>query len=336
MAAPVDHFHEETRRDNVLEGGSRAGLSTPAAIAETSDELSALASPRVSSPTRDAWRRFRHNWAAMLSLVVLAVLIIMALFAPFMHTANPSAPNYSAYEIQPDFQYWFGTDALGQDEYSRVVYGLRVPLIVGLIGTLITVMVGTFIGVIAGFYRGIVDSLMSRFTDLMFAFPSFLLALLVVSLFGHTFDPWFGGQGRVVLLTALFAFVSWPALTRFVRSLALGLKDQQFVEAARTSGSSNWKIMRVHLLPNMIGLILVQAALTTVGIIYNEVALAIFGLGPPPTTPDLGVMLVQGVSALEVSDNLVLFPAIALSLLLVSLTFIGDGVRDAVDPRLNA
>src|SRR5579884_169207 len=318
--------------------GGTAELGSPAAAAEgiSSPILDAeIGAPtRVSSPLRDAWRRFRHNWAAMISLGVILIIVIMAVFAPFMHTSNPLNPNYLYLNGAPNGSNWFGTDGLGRDIYSRIVYGLRPPLLVGLIGTAITVIVGTGIGITAGYFGGVIDNLLSRFTDLIFAFPAFLLAILVVSLYGSVLDPVFGGAGRVILLTIVFAGVSWPPLTRFVRSLALGLREQQFVEAARTSGSSSFKIIWRHLLPNIYGLLLVQASLITVGIIYNETTLSIFGLGVAPPNPDLGQMVYDGASQLGTGVQAgifaeTIFPAVFLAVMLLAFSFIGDGVRDA-------
>jgi oligopeptide transport system permease protein len=337
MAQAEDYLQTDTR----ARSEATAGLSTPTAIAEgamiAADSDRVLLSPRVSSPGKDAWRRFRKNWAAMCSLTVVILITLMAVFAPFMHTMDPIAQS-TLFNAAPSGAHWFGTDSLGSDEYSRLLFGLRIPLVVGFVGTTITVIVGTLIGVSAGYFGGFFDNLMSRFTDLMFAFPGFLLVLLVVSLYGKTFDtmPVLGSNGRVFLYTAILAFVSWPGLMRFVRSLGLSLKEQQFVEAARTSGSTNWKIIRRHLLPNMYGLILVQASLITVGIIYTAVVLSLFGLGVPSPNPDVGSMLFNGSQELGVANHLVFFPAIFLALLLVAFTFIGDGVRDAVDPRMNA
>lgn len=291
---------------------------------------------RVSSPRLDAWRRFRRNRAATAGLVVVVVASLTAIFAPLMHTSSPLDANFALLNAGPSLAHWFGTDGVGRDEYSRLLYGMRVPLAVGFIGTAITVVVGTLLGVVAGFLGGPVDGVLSRFTDLMFAFPGFLLAILIVALYGQAFDPLLDGYGRVLILIGVFAFVTWPGLMRFVRSLTLTLKEQPYVEAARTSGSSTWKIIRRHLVPNIMGLILVQAALITVGIIYQEVALSIFGLGIPSPQPDPGVMLYQGSEVLGVSNNQLIFPAIFLSALLLAVTFIGDGIRDAVDPRMDA
>lgn len=322
----------------------RLALGTPVAPeGEPLAERATVTATRVSSPARDAWRRFRRNWAAMASLAIVIILLMAAVLAPFLHTIDPTLqPScYCHLNLGPTSTHFFGTDGTGEDIYSRVLYGMRIVYAVGLLGTIITVILGTLIGVIAGYFGGAIDSLFSRLTDLFFAFPAFLLALLTISLFGPAFDPLLGGTGRVILLTIVFSLVSWPPLTRFVRSLALALREQQFVEAARTSGSSSWKILRRHLLPNMVGLILVQAALITVGIVYIEVSLSIFGLGVPPPNPDLGQMLYDGSSQLSqgVQPGFyaeVIFPSIFLSVLLLAFTFIGDGVRDAVDPRMNS
>lgn len=333
------------RSEGVLPSESTIVSATPAGIADAPAhdeyEVSGLASPRVSSPGRDAWRRFRRNSAAMVSLAVIIVLTLMAIFAPFVHTTGPLTPDFLNIDGAPSGNHWFGVDGLGRDIYSRLAYGLRVPLMVGLIGTAITVAIGTGIGLIAGYFGGVVDSLLSRLTDIFFAFPAFLLALLSVSLFGTELDPYFGGTGRVLILVIVFSLVTWPPLTRFVRSLSLTLKEQQYVEAARTAGSSNMKIIRRHLLPNMFGLILVQAALITVGIVYTETTLSLFNLGVEPPNPDLGSILYDGASNLNTAAPAgvfceVIFTAVLLSVLLLAFTFVGDGVRDAVDPRMNA
>ena len=288
---------------------------------------------RVSSPGRDAWRRFRGNWAAMLSLIVILVFIFLAIFAPFLHTADPLANNYVALDQPPSAHHWFGTDGLGRDYYSRMLYGLRVPLLVSIIGTTITVVLGALIGVISGFFGGVVDNILARVTDVMFAFPGFTLALIIVSLYGSALDPYFGGAGRLLVLIIVFAIVGWPGLMRFVRSLTLSMKEQQFIEAAKTLGTTNRKIILRHLLPNMWGLILVQASFIVVGFIYTEAVLSLFGLGVTAPNPDLGQMLFEGTSKMGLNDAEYIIPSIFLMVLILGFTFLGDGVRDAVDPR---
>jgi oligopeptide transport system permease protein len=289
---------------------------------------------QISSPFRDATRRFRRNWAAVVSLIVVAILIFMAIFAHYMHTTDPTALDYNALSQGPSANHWFGTDTEGRDEYTRILYGLRVPFVVSFVGTFLTVVLGLAFGLVAGLYGGFIDSMLSRFTDFMFAFPAFLLTIIIVTLFGGYFDRNFpNGVGRAVILTAVFALVSWPPLMRFVRSLALSLKEQQFIEAARTSGTTNLRIITRHLVPNVWGLVLVQGALTIAYIIGTEAVLSILGQGVNEPNPDLGTMLYDGAHYMAENGWLAFFPSLFLTVLILAFTFIGDGVRDAVDPR---
>lgn len=316
-----------------VQAGMELGADEPLPAVEVDE----FRTTKVSSPSRDAWRRYRRNWAAMLSVAVVAVLVIFAVFAPFMHTMDPSYADFTAIQQAPSAHHWFGTDMIGRDTYSRLVFALRIPLVIAFIGTIVTLIIGTILGLVSGYAGGVADSTISRFTDLMFAFPGFLLSLIVVSLFGPSVDKLgMGGIGRVFLLTVVFGLVSWPALMRFVRSLALSFKEQQFVEAARTSGSGAWTIMRRHLLPNMYGLILVQAGFIVVAVISNETVLAIFGLTVQEPNADLGTILYNGVQNIGAGYWLVLFPGLVLAVLILAFTFATDGVRDAVDPRSRA
>lgn len=324
---------EKLPSHNLLHDQAQTGLSAAEPFA--ADRLDELTTTTVSSPRKDAWRRFRRNWAAMISAAIILILAFAAIFAPFMHTMDPFAPNFNLLDAAPSGQHWLGTDAIGRDYYTRLLYGIRVPLVVAFLGTLITTVLGALIGTVSGYFGGITDSLFSRFTDVMFAFPGFVLALLIVTFFGQSLDSYLGGAGRVIVITVVFAIVGWPGLMRFVRSLVLSLKEQQFVEAARTCGSSHWKIMVRHLLPNTYGLIMVQASFIVVAFIGTEAALSLFGLGVTSPNADLGVMLYDGSQRMQITFWEVLTPSIVLTLLILSGTFVGDGLRDAVDPRGN-
>lgn len=288
---------------------------------------------RVTSPARNAWRRFRRNWAAMISLVIVAGLVLMAIFAPFMHTMNPFTQNYNNLDLGPNPQHWFGTDGLGRDQYSRIIYGLRAPLLVGLVGAGITALLGTVFGLMGGYYGGVIDSVLSRITDLMFAFPSFTLAIIIMSFYGSVLDPYFAGGGRLLILILVFALTGWSGLMRFVRSLTLGMRKQQYIEAARVAGSRDRKILTGHFLPNMWGSLLVQSSFIVVGYIFTEAALSIFGLGVEPPNPDLGSMLIYGSQRLGINYWEAGFPSLFLTGLILAFTFLGDGIRDAVDPH---
>jgi len=289
---------------------------------------------RVASPFRDALRRFSRNWAALISLAVIVILVLAAIFAPFLHAQNPTNIDAANLLAGPSAHHWFGTDAEGRDEYSRILYGLRVPFIVSLIGTFLTVVVALALGLMAGYFGGVLDSILSRFTDLMFAFPAILLILIIVSLWGSALNASLpNGVGQTIILTGVFALVSWPPLMRFVRSLALGMKEQQFIEAARTVGTRDMTIITRHLVPNVWGLVLVQAALTVAYILGAEAVLSILGMGVQQPTPDLGYMLYDGAQYMDASAWGVFFPSLFLTVLILAFTFIGDGIRDAVDPR---
>lgn len=332
MAEPQERLPSHNLRQAAAQMEISA-VATPAGV-ETEEVSQEALAPRVSSPMRDAWRRFRNNWAAMISLITIFILIFAAIFAPFLHTSDPTSINYVSLDQFPSPHHWFGTDGLGRDLYSRMVYGLRTPLIVGIVGSAITTVLGMLLGVTSGYFGGIIDSLLSRFTDLMFAFPAFTLALIIVSLYGEAADKWIpGGAGRILMLTVVFAIVGWPGLMRFIRSLTLSMKEQQFIEAARTCGSSHWTIIRRHLLPNTYGLLLIQASFLVVGFIYNEAILSLFGLGIQQPAPDLGQDLIQGVEHLALNPWEAMIPSAILTLLILAFTFLGDGVRDAVDPR---
>jgi oligopeptide transport system permease protein len=300
----------------------------------TAEEARAGADTAGRSLFKDALRRFLHNWPAVISLVIIALLIVVAILAPFLHASNPYSLDYNALSDGPSPSHWFGTDPEGRDEYTRILFGLRVPLLVSFIATFFTVALGVAFGLAAGFYGKWIDSILSRFTDLMFAFPPLLLIIIIVTLFGPWFDANFpNGVGRSVILTAVFALVSWPPLMRFVRSLALSLKEQQFIEAARTVGTSGPKIIIRHLAPNVWGLVLVQAALIIAGIISFETLLSILGLGVTEPTPDLGAMLYDGYTYMDANGWGLFFPCIFVMVLIVAFIFVGNGIRDAVDPR---
>jgi ABC-type dipeptide/oligopeptide/nickel transport system permease subunit len=325
MAQPRENLPSQSLRRAAED--IELGALTPA-----EEEAEQIAKTRVSSPGRDAWRRFRKNWAAMVALITVLIAFAAAIFAPFLHTTSTSAMDFLALNQSPSGAHWFGTDNIGRDLYSRVLFGLRPPLVISFVGTTITVILGTLIGLAAGYFGGITDNILARVTDVMFAFPGFILALILASLYGTAFN-FMGGAGQAMILVIVFAIVGWPGLMRFVRSLALSMREQQFVEAARTVGTSHWNIIRRHLLPNMWGLILVQASFAIVGFIYTEAILSLFGLGVKEPNPDLGKLLIDGTAQMGNNDAAWIFPSLFLTILILAFTFLGDGIRDAVDPR---
>jgi oligopeptide transport system permease protein len=289
---------------------------------------------RAGGPWRRAGRRFMRNKAALASVVILMFMALMAAFAPLMHTQNPLTPDYNALEAGPSPVHWLGTDPLGRDLYSRLVFGLRVPLITCLIGSVISVVIGTVLGVVSGYFGGKIDGVVARFTDLVFALPAFILAIIVASFFGPALDPYFGGGGRVLLLSGVFALVSWPVLMRLVRSVVLRVREEPYVEAARVSGGRDWGILRRHVLPQVVGVAVIQGSFIAAGLISIEAFLSILGLGVQAPNPDVGAILYEGVQHMGFSQWEVLFPAVVLAILITCLTFVGDGLRDALDTRV--
>ncbi len=293
---------------------------------------------KPTSLSKEAFHRFRQNRLALASLVILIFLIMVAVLANILPLQSPTTHAMGADFVvdgPPSGSHWMGTDGNGFDEFSRLIYGMRPAFAVGIIGQVITTFLGVLFGVIAGFYGGWVDSLMSRVTDLIFAFPSFLLAFLVVSLFGPQFSLTMRGGGIVILITIVFALVGWPALMRFVRSLTLTLKEQQFVEAARTVGTPNWKIITKHILPNTWGLVMVQSTFGVGAYIGTEAVLSLLGLGVQKPNADLGVMVAEGINNLSLNAVEAIAPSILLTVIIVAFAFLGDGLRDAIDQRSN-
>jgi ABC-type dipeptide/oligopeptide/nickel transport system permease subunit len=306
-----------------------------AAIQPPSDELAdAMATP--ISPLRQAVRRFARNRLAVASLIVLLVLLVSTCIAQWLPLIDPTVPDAANTDAWPGGQHLLGTDSNGHDLFSAMIYGLRPAFIVGIIGSMVTTVLGVAIGLSAGFRGGWVDTVLSRFTDLMFAFPALVLALLAEELFTTSGSPVaaaLGDQARVIVMTVVFAVLGWPPLMRFVRGLTLQYKQMQLVEAARALGVSNREIVTRHILPNTWGLVLVQATFTVSGFIYTEIVLSILGLGVQVPTPDLGYLADQALGQLEVNWVETIAPSALLTILIVAFAFLGDGLRDAFDPQ---
>lgn len=324
---------DETIQSDLGASGQAAGAASSGPAAGVAAELATV---KPVSLGREAVRRFVANKLAVVSLVALVLLTLSAIFANFLPLPDPTISDQAHSDQISLTGHVLGTGAIGQDLLSAMIYGLRPALAVGIIGQVVTTFFGVLIGVVAGFYGGALDALLSRITDLVFALPIFLLAFLVVAVLGPDWDNLFGGIGRVVLITIVFGLVGWPSLMRFIRSLALTLKEQQFVEAARTVGTPRWKIVTRHILPNTWGLVLVQATFGVGGFIYTETTLSLLGLGVQPPTPDLGTLIFQASQQgrYQIDWLEAVAPATLLGILVVAFAFVGDGLRDAIDPRV--
>lgn len=271
-----------------------------------------------------ALRRLRANRAAMAGLAIVLLLMVAALAAPLLTRYDPLAPELANRLQPPGAAHWLGTDDLGRDILTRIIYGARVSLQVGIASVLVAVLLGVPLGAMAGYFGGIVDNLIMRGMDIMLAFPGILLAIAIVAVVGPS------------LHNAMLAIgiVSIPVYARVVRASVLSLKEKEFIDAARVAGAHHFRIILRHALPNSLSPLIVQATLGVATAILDAAALSFLGLGAQPPTPEWGAMLSQGRAFLRLAPWVTFFPGLAIMLLVMGLNLFGDGLRDALDPRL--
>jgi oligopeptide transport system permease protein len=282
---------------------------------------------------RGLWRRFARNRLALVSLILAAGLIVAAVLGPLVYPVDPNYQNYTAINAWPSAEHPMGTDSLGRDTLARILSGLRVSLIVAFFVEMLTIGVGASLGLLAGFRGGAIDNGISRAADMLFAFPGLLFAILVAAVFGPAVTERFGGMGRLLLVAGSLALVSWPLMARYVRGQTMALKERDFVLAARSIGVGDRRIMWGHILPGVAGLIIVSATLDVAAVVVNEAVLSLLGLGIQPPDSSIGQMIRQAIDYLEANWLQVAFPSAVLTLLVLVFSFVGDGLRDAVDPQ---
>lgn len=270
-----------------------------------------------------AVRRFRRNRAAMTGLVLVLLLVALATLAPLLAPYAPDAQNLRARLRPPSGAHWFGTDEFGRDLLSRVLFGARISLLTGLVPVVSGALVGTAIGLMAGYYGGRIDSMLMRVMDVLLAFPSLLLALAVVGALGP-------GLTNAVIAVAV---VGVPQYARIVRSVVIGTREEEFVHAARALGARDGRLLVRHVFPTTLGPLTVQATLGIGFAILSMAGLSFLGLGVQPPTADWGEMLARGRRFLPDAVWLLAFPGIAISLTVLAFNLLGDGLRDALDPR---
>lgn len=305
-----------------------AGLPAPA------DELPA---------SRPWWGYFLRNRAAALGAAFVLTVLLLALVGPTLYPALlPPAErqsrdgvyqDYDAILAGPSAEHWLGADYLGRDVLTRLLHAVRVSLLVALVVETINILLGGVLGLMAGYFGGWVDMLISRLADMLFAFPGLLLAILVSAVFGEAARDLYGGMGRLLLVAGALSLVSWPLMARLVRSETLSLKSREFVLAARSIGARETRILARHLLPNVAWLIVVAATLDVSAVIVNEATLSLLGLGIEEPGASLGLMIFRSVSHLERYPLQVFIPAAMITGLVLAFSFIGDGLRDALDPH---
>jgi peptide/nickel transport system permease protein len=298
----------------------------------------AVAEQALRRPTRslwsDAFRQFRRHHLAMFGVVVLILLLTMTLFGPLVYHASPDAIDYSASLQPPSLQHPFGTDDLGRDLLARAMLGGRVSMAVGVVAVLIAITLGTLIGAMAGFFGGRTDSALMRGTDLFLALPQLPFLLMVTYLFRDPLKKVFGPElGIFLLIVVVIGALNWMTLSRLVRASFLSLKQKEFVEAARCIGAGNRRLMIAHILPNTLSAVIVAATVGVGAAIITESALSFLGVGFPPDMPTWGRLLYDAQNYLDLAPHWAIFPGLLIFLTVLSINYIGDGLRDALDPR---
>ena len=276
-----------------------------------------------SSLWQDAIRRLIQNRAAMIGGITILVLIILAIFAPWIAPYSYSYQNLDIGASPPSAEHLLGTDVLGRDLLSRLLYGARISLLVGFVATGVALVIGVSWGIVDGYFGGRVDSIMMRIVDVLYGLPFIIFIILLMVIFGR----------NIWLLFAAIGAVEWLTMARIVRAQVIGLKNQEFVQAAQVMGVSNFSMFRRHILPNILGPIAVYATLTIPQVMLLEAFLSFLGLGIQPPMSSWGTLIRYGVESMEEHYWLLIYPGLTFTITLFALNFFGDGLRDALDPK---
>jgi peptide/nickel transport system permease protein len=300
-------------REDLVRGGPPAGPAAPAVGAGTG-----------RARARRWWRRFSRNRGAVFGLGVFAAVLLMAVFAGALAPYDPIAQGVGPALQGPSWAHWAGTDSFGRDMLSRIIYGARIALVVGIVAVVVSSILGVSLGLIAGYYGGAVDTVIMRVMDALYAFPVIFLAIATMAIVGF-------GVANVTIAVAV-GFIA--PFARVTRGDVLAVKEEPFIEAARLAGIGSLSIMARHVLPNVLAPIIVQGALYISGAIITEAGLSFLGLGPPPPTPVWGAMIAEGRNFIVIAPHVSTIPGIALTITVIGLNLLGDGLRDSLDPRL--
>jgi peptide/nickel transport system permease protein len=293
------------------------GMGKSSSIVKTSIKSSSLWS--------DAWLKLRSNSFAITGLIILIIVIMGAIFAPWISPYDPNEMNLrNALQSPGSPGHILGTDELGRDTLSRLIFGSRISLSVGLIVVIIAGSIGVVLGAISGYYGGVIDQVIMRIVDVLFAFPFLILAIAVVSIVG-------GGLTNVMITLGL---VSWISYARLVRGMVLSLREEEFVISARVMGVKSWRIIWRHILPNTLGIVIVQATYGAAVAILSASALSFLGMGAQPPTAEWGAMLSTAKQSMRQEPILAIAPGLAIMITVLAINFVGDALRDALDPKL--
>lgn len=279
----------------------------------------------IVSPWKEAWRMFKKNKMAVVGTCIVLFFILLAIFAPLIAPEGIDDQKLTNARLQPpSSEYWLGTDDLGRDIFSRIVYGARISLVVGFFSVIGSIIVGSLLGIIAGYYGGIIDGIISRFFDILLAFPSILLAIGIVAVLGPSL------QNALIAI----AIINVPNFGRLIRSKVLSVKEEEYITAAKSIGMKDSRILFHHILPNSVAPIIVQGTLAIATAIIEAAALGFLGLGAQAPQPEWGKMLADARNYLITAPWTMIFPGLAIMLTVLGFNLMGDGLRDALDPRM--
>ena len=344
----------------VLPSAELLDLSSGTAVAIASTPQEDMVARKSPTPLQDSLRRLRRDIRAMISVGAILLFVLIPLIGPsiYLHIGgvynspvNGPVPstvyhNFAHQELTrqdegPSAQYWLGTDDLGRDILARLMQGMLISITVAVLVEVVDILLGVLVGVLAGYFGGWIDQFLARFTDLMFAFPGLLFVILLTGIFGSAADDAFAGlpvigpngNARLVLVSLALAFTIWPLMARYVRGQTLQLKEQQFIEAARTSGSSDLTIILRHIIPNLFSIVVIASTLNISNTIIGEAGISLLGLGVQSPGSSIGLMISDATELLSTKPWEVTIPTAVLALIVLAFSFLGDGLRDAFDPR---
>jgi len=285
-----------------------------------------MGQPTGRTMKTDFWYRFSKNHLAVAGSVVVVLLFALSILAPWIAPYDPAAIDLKNILQPPSAQHWFGTDQLGRDVLSRMIWGAQISLKVGFVSTGIAIFIGTILGAVAGYYGRWVDAVIMRFVDIMLCFPTFFLILAVIAFL----------EPSIWNIMVIIGATGWMGITRLVRADFISLKERDFVQAARVIGASDARIIFIHVLPNCMASVLVAATLGVAGAILTESALSFLGIGVQPPTPSWGNILTAGKDNIDIAWWLSLYPGLAILVTVLGYNMLGEGIRDSLDPRLRS
>ena len=310
----------------VASGGHPGGATDPdPGVGQAQAQVGGDLAGRRASLWADAWRELRHNPLFIISAVLILLLTIMAAFPGLFSSRNPRSCDLSRSLDRPSAGHWFGFDILGCDYYTRVIYGARVSITIGIVVTVFAVLIALVLGSLAGYYGGIIDTLIARFTDIIFGLPFVLGAIVILSVVSNRNLFWVS----VVLIV-----LGWTTMTRLMRSSVLGVRDMDYVKAAKALGASDFRLITRHIMPNAIAPMIVYATISIGIIISVEATLSFLGIGLQLPAISWGLMISDAQSRLLIAPHLLFFPGVFLSVTVLSFILMGDALRDALDPKL--